>query len=91
MLKSFFGKGKLFFYISTALRLKKYDGFDFLRDHTIEVSRDFLGVAPSSWINTLPVLETMGLANVEIKRFDLTRDHVIDISRDFVGEVLSSC
>ena len=91
MLKSFFGKGKLSFYISTALRLKKYDGFDFLRDHTIEVSRDFLGGAPSSWINTLPVLGTMDLANVEIKRFDLTRDHVIDISRDFVGEVLSSC
>ena len=91
MLKSFFGKGKLFFYISTALRLRKYDGYDFLRDHTIEVSRDFLGGAPSSWINTLPVLGTMGLANVEIKCFDLTRDHVIDISRDFVGEVLSSC
>ena len=91
MLKSLFGKGKLFFYISTALRLRKYDGYDFLRDHTIEVSRDFLGEAPSSWINTLPVLGTMGLANVEIKCFDLTRDHVIDISRDFVGEVLSSC
>ena len=89
MLKSFFGKGKLFFYISTALRLKKYDGFDFLRDHTIEVSRDFLGGTPSFWINTLPVLETMGLANVETKRFDLTRDHVIDVSRDIVGEALS--
>ena len=90
MLKSFFGKGELFLYISTALRLRKYDGFDFLRDHTIEVSGDFLGGAPSSWINTLPVLGTMGIANVEIKRFDLTRDHVIDISRDFVGEVVSS-
>ena len=46
MLKSFFGKGKLSFYILTALRLRKYDGFNFLRDHTIEVSRDFLGGAP---------------------------------------------
>ena len=88
MLKSFSGNDKL--YISTSLQLRKYDGFHFLRDHTIEVSRDFLSESPSSWINTLPVLGTMGLANVEIKRFDLTRDHVIDISRDFVGEVVSS-
>ena len=48
MLKSFFGKGKLSFYILTALRLRKYDGFNFLRDHTIEVSRDFLGGAVTS-------------------------------------------
>ena len=89
MLKRVFGKDKLSFYISTALRLEIHDGFDFLRDHTIEVSRDFLGGTPSFWINTLPVLETMGLANVETKRFDLTRDHVIDVSRDIVGEALS--
>ena len=90
MLKSVFSKDKLSFYISTALLLGIYDGFDFLRDHTTEVSRDILGGAPSSWINTLAVLGTMGLANVEIKHFDLTRDHMIDVSRDFVGEVLSS-
>ena len=88
MLRSFFDKDKPSFYILTALWLKKCDGFGFLRDRTI--ARDFFGGGPSSWINTLPVLGTMGLANVEIKGFDLTRDHVIDVSRDFVGEVLSS-
>ena len=44
----YFGECKLSFYISTALWLKKYDVFDFSRDHTIEVSRDFLGGSPSS-------------------------------------------
>ena len=44
-----FGEYKLSLYISTAaLWLKKYDVFDFSRDHTIEVSRDFLGGSPSS-------------------------------------------
>ena len=90
MLKSFFGKDKLSFYILMALRLREYDGFDFLRDHTIEVSLECLGGTPSFWINTLPVLGAMGLANAEIKRFDLARDHMIDVSGDFVGEVLSS-
>ena len=48
-----FDKHKLFFYISTSLWLRKYDGFDFSRNHTIEVSRNFLGGAPSSWFSTL--------------------------------------
>ena len=48
-----FGKQKLSFYISTALRLRKYDIFYFSFDHTIKVSRDFLGGAPSSWVSTL--------------------------------------
>ena len=43
----YFCEHKLFFYISTALWLRKYDVFDFSRDHTIEVSREFLGGAPS--------------------------------------------
>ena len=38
-----FGEHKLSFYISTVLWLRKYDVFDFPFDHTIEVSRDFLG------------------------------------------------
>ena len=49
-----FGKHKLSFYISTALWLRKYDGFNFSSNHTIEASRDFLGGAPSSWFSTLP-------------------------------------
>ena len=48
-----FGKHKLSFYISIALRLSRYDVFDFSRELTIEVSRDFLGGAPSSWFSTL--------------------------------------
>ena len=55
-----FGKHKLSFYISTALWLRKYDGFDFSHDHTIEVLRDFLGGAPSSWFNTLTSLGDHG-------------------------------
>ena len=77
-----FGKHKLSFYILTVLRLRKYDGFDFLRDHTIEVSRDFFGGSPHPDSAPYQVLGAMGLVNVEIKRFDLTRDHVIDVSRD---------
>ena len=49
-----FGEQKLSFYISTALWLRKYDIFDFPFDHTIEVSREFLGGCPSSWVSTLP-------------------------------------
>ena len=49
-----FGEHKLSFYISNVLWLRKYDVFDFPFDHTIEVSRDFLGGAPSSWVSTLP-------------------------------------
>ena len=48
-----FGEHKLSFYISTVLWLRKYDVFDFPFDHTIEVSRDFLGGAPSSRVSTL--------------------------------------
>ena len=84
-----FDKHKLSFYLSRALWLRKYDGFDFLREHTIEVSRSFLRWAPSSWFSTLASFGDCGLVNVEIKRFDLTRDHVIDVSRNFEGEVLS--
>ena len=86
-----FDKHKLSFYISTVLWLRKYDTFDFWRDYTIEVPRDFLGGAPSSWFSTLPSFGgAMGLVIVEIKRFELTRDHMIDESRDFVAEALSS-
>ena len=49
-----FGEHKLSFYISTVLWLRKYYVFNFPFDHTIEVSRDFLGGAPSSWVSTLP-------------------------------------
>ena len=49
-----FGEHKLSFYISIALWLRRYDVFDFSRDLTIEVSRDFLGRASSSWFSTLP-------------------------------------
>ena len=48
-----FGEHKFSFYISTVLWLRKYDVFDFPFDHTIEVSRDFLGGAPSSRVSTL--------------------------------------
>ena len=48
-----FGEHKLCFYISTALGLRKYV-FDFSRNHTIELPRDFLGGDPSSWFSTLP-------------------------------------
>ena len=75
-----FDRHKLSFYISTALCLRKYGGFDFSRDHTIEVSRDFLGGAPSFRFSTLPSPGRVGLVNLEIKRFDLTRDHVIDVT-----------
>ena len=73
----YFGEHKLPFYISTAPCLKKFDVFYFSRDHTIEVSRDFLGGSPSFWFSTLP---SFG---------DLTRDHVIDVPCNFVGEVPS--
>ena len=52
--KFIFGKHKLSFYISLALWLRRYNVFDFSRDLTIEVSRDFLGRASSSWFSTLP-------------------------------------
>ena len=74
-----------------ALWLKKYDVFDFSRDHTIKVSRDFLGGSPSSWISTL--IKFWGPGTLRMLRqnvFELTRDHVIDVSRDLVGEVPSS-
>ena len=71
-----FGEHKLFFYIAIALWLRRYDVFGFSRDLTIEVSRNFLGGAPSTWFSTLP-------------SFDLSRDLVIDASHDFVGGVPS--
>ena len=43
-----FGEHKFSFYISTVLCLRKYDVFDLPFDHTIELSRDFLGGIPSS-------------------------------------------
>ena len=84
------GKHKLSFYTSTALWLRKYDGLDFSRDHTTEVSCDFLRGAPSSWFSTLPSFGGHGRCKVDIKRFKLTREHVIDVSRDFLAELLSS-
>ena len=75
-----FGKDKLSFYISTALWLRKYDGFFIFFCAS-------LGEAPSFWFSTLPVLGAIDLVNVEIKRFDLTRDHVIEVSRDCMGGV----
>ena len=71
-----FGEHKLFFYIAIALWLRRYDVFGFSRDLTIEVSRNFLGGAPSTWFSTLT-------------SFDLSRDLVIDASHDFVGGVPS--
>ena len=83
-----FDRFKLSFYISTALWLRKYDGFDFSRDQTIEVSRDFLGGAPSFWFSTLPSSGERRPCESGDKTFRLNtwpRDR-----RDFVGEVLSS-
>ena len=51
-----------------ALWLKKYDVFDFSRDHTIKVSRDFLGGYPNPDSVPYQVLGTRGLVNVEKKR-----------------------
>ena len=64
-----FCKHKLSFYISTALWLRKYAVFDFSRDHTIEVSREFLGGARCPDSAPYQVLGAIGLVNVEIKRF----------------------
>ena len=83
-----FDRLKLSFYISTALWLRKYDGFDFSRDQTSEVSRDFLGGAPSFWFSTLPSSGDRRPCESGDKTFRLNtwpRDR-----RDFVGEVLSS-
>ena len=49
-----FGERKLSLYISMVLWLRKYDVFDFPFDHTTELSRDFLGGTPSSWVSTIP-------------------------------------
>ena len=51
---SIFGEHKLYFHISTAMWLRKCNVFALSRDHTIEVSRDVLDGAPSSWVSTLP-------------------------------------
>ena len=64
-----FGEHKLFFYISMALWLRRYDIFDFSRDLTLEMLCKFLGGAPSSWFSTLPSFGVMNLVNVDIKRF----------------------
>ena len=64
-----FGEHKFSFYISTVLWLRKYDVFDFPFDHTIEVSRDFLGGAPSSWVSTLPSFRGHGPCECEDKTF----------------------
>ena len=55
-----FGKHKLSFYIETALWLRKYDSFDFSRDQTIQISRDFLGGVLSSQFSNLPSFEGHG-------------------------------
>ena len=62
------------------LWLRKYEGFDFSRDHTIEVPRNFLGGVLSSWCGLYQILRAVGLVNVEMKRFDLTRDHMVDVT-----------
>ena len=52
-----FSEHKLSFYISIALWIAlwlRYDVSDFSRDLTTEVSRGFLGGAPSFWFSTLP-------------------------------------
>ena len=64
-----FGEHKLSFYISTVLWLRKYDVFDFPFDHTIEVSRDFLGEAPSSWVSNLPCFRGHGPCECGDKTF----------------------
>ena len=55
-----FGEHELSFYISTGLWLRKYGVFDFPIDHAIEVSRDFLGGASSSWVSALPTFGIHG-------------------------------
>ena len=64
-----FGKHKLSFYISIALWLRRYDVFDFSRDLTIEVSRDFLGGAPHPDSAPYQVLGLINLVNVDLKYF----------------------
>ena len=61
-----FDKHKLSFYISPALWLWKYDGFDFWRDPTIEV---LFGWEPSSWFSTLPSFGGHGLCECGDKTF----------------------
>ena len=84
------GELKLFFYISTALWMRTFDVFDFSDDHTIDVSRDFLDGAPSSWFSTLPSFRGHEPCECADKTFlFLSRDAVIDVSRGFVVGVLS--
>ena len=64
-----FGEQRLSFYISTALWLRKYNIFDFQFDHTIKVSRDFLGEAPSSWVSALPSFRGHGPCECGDKTF----------------------
>ena len=68
------------FFISRALWLRKYEAFDFSDEHTIEVSRDFLGRAPSSWFSTLPSFGAHGPCECGDKTFlicHVTRDRCI--------------
>ena len=64
-----FGELKLSFYISTVLWLRKSSVFDFPFDHTIHVSRDFLGAARSSWVSTLPSFGGLGSCDCGDKTF----------------------
>ena len=64
-----FDKHKLSFYILMVLWLRKYDGFDFSRDHGTEVSRDFLGGASLSWFSTLQSFGSRGLCQCRDKTF----------------------
>ena len=65
----FFGEQKLSFYISKALWLRKHDIFDFPFDNAIEVWRDVLGRAPSSWVSTLPSFGGHGPCECGDKKF----------------------
>ena len=59
----------------------------------IDVSLDFMGGVPSSYVTTLLSSGSIDLAKVEIWRhnvFYLSRDHDIEVSHDFVGGVPSS-
>ena len=67
-----FREHKLCFYISTALWLRKYV-FDFSRNHTFELPRDFLGGVPSSWFSTLPRFRGPGPCEWEDKTFLICR------------------
>ena len=72
----------------------RYNVFDLSRDHTDDMSRDFVGGVPSSKVTNRFSLGSIGLVKIEISRFWFARHQVVDVShqvvdvsRDYMGGV----